>query len=90
MTRAMPKPIDHFLVQADLTVVVPGPLQRELADDLAAVATVESAGAAMVYRDQRAVDPACARHRQDPRLDARTVHEALQNSSAARAYLPHR
>ena len=27
MTRALPKPIDHFLLQADLTVVVPGPLQ---------------------------------------------------------------
>jgi hypothetical protein len=50
MTQAMPKPIDHFLVQADLTVVVPGPLQRDLADDLASVAKVESAGAAMVYR----------------------------------------
>ena len=50
MTTALPAPIDHFLVQADLTVVVPGPLQRELADELAAVATVESAGAAMVYR----------------------------------------
>jgi hypothetical protein len=50
MTHALPKPIDHFLLQADLTVVVPGPLQRGLADDLATVATVESAGAAMVYR----------------------------------------
>ncbi|ETW26054.1 helicase-associated domain-containing protein [Mycobacterium gastri] len=50
MTRALPKPIDHFLVQADLTVVAPGPLHRELADQLATVATVESAGAAMVYR----------------------------------------
>ncbi|MGO9157208.1 helicase-associated domain-containing protein [Mycobacterium sp.] len=50
MTHAMPKPIDHFLLQADLTVVVPGPLHRGLADDLASVATVESAGAAMVYR----------------------------------------
>jgi hypothetical protein len=50
MTRALPKPIDHFLLQADLTVVVPGPLQRDLAEELAAVATVESAGAAMVYR----------------------------------------
>lgn len=50
MTRALPKPIDHFLVQADLTVVVPGPLERDLAEDLATVATVESAGAAMVYR----------------------------------------
>lgn len=50
MTRALPEPIDHFLLQADLTVVVPGPLERDLADELAAVATVESAGAAMVYR----------------------------------------
>lgn len=50
MTRALPEPIDHFLVQADLTVVVPGPLKRELAEELAVVATVESAGAAMVYR----------------------------------------
>ncbi|BBX63377.1 DNA-binding protein [Mycobacterium saskatchewanense] len=50
MAKAMPEPIDHFLVQADLTVVVPGPLQRELAQELATVAAVESAGAAMVYR----------------------------------------
>ncbi|WP_374024497.1 helicase-associated domain-containing protein [Mycobacterium sp. HNNTM2301] len=50
MARALPKPIDYFLVQADLTVVVPGPLERDLAEDLAAVATVESAGTAMVYR----------------------------------------
>jgi hypothetical protein len=50
MARALPKPIDHFLMQADLTVVVPGPLQRDLAEELATVATVESAGAAMVYR----------------------------------------
>jgi hypothetical protein len=50
MAKTLPAPIDHFLVQADLTVVVPGPLRRELADDLAALATLESAGAAMVYR----------------------------------------
>lgn len=50
MARAMPEPIGHFLVQADLTIVVPGPLERELAQQLATVATVESAGAAMVYR----------------------------------------
>jgi len=50
MAKVLPAPIDHFLLQADLTVVVPGPLERELAEQLAAVATVESAGAAMVYR----------------------------------------
>ena len=50
MAAILPAPIDHFLVQADLTVVVPGPLKRELAEELSLVATVESAGAAMVYR----------------------------------------
>ncbi len=50
MSKVLPKPIDHFLLQADLTVVVPGPLERALAEQLSAVATVESAGAAMVYR----------------------------------------
>jgi hypothetical protein len=50
MDKVLPEPIDHFLLQADLTVIVPGPLQRELAEQLAAVASVESAGAAMVYR----------------------------------------
>ncbi|MGB3353689.1 MAG: helicase-associated domain-containing protein [Mycobacterium sp.] len=50
MSKVLPKPIDHFLLQADLTVIVPGPLERALAEQLAAVATVESAGAAMVYR----------------------------------------
>lgn len=50
MAKALPEPIDHFLVQADLTVVVPGPLKRDLAEELAVVAAVESAGAAMVYR----------------------------------------
>ncbi len=50
MAKILPAPIDHFLVQADLTVVAPGPLQRDLADRLSAVASIESAGAAMVYR----------------------------------------
>ncbi len=50
MDKVLPQPIDHFLLQADLTVVVPGPLERDLAEQLGAVASVESAGAAMVYR----------------------------------------
>jgi hypothetical protein len=50
MDKVLPEPIDHFLLQADLTVIVPGPLERDLAEQLASVATVESAGAAMVYR----------------------------------------
>ena len=50
MNQVLPASIDHFLLQADLTVVVPGPLDRGLAEQLSAVASVESAGAAMVYR----------------------------------------
>ena len=50
MTKVLPKPLDHFLLQADLTVIAPGPLDRDLAERLAEVATVESAGAATVYR----------------------------------------
>ncbi|MUM15889.1 DNA-binding protein [Mycobacterium sp. CBMA271] len=50
MEKALPAPIDHFLVQADLTVVAPGPPTRELELDLMAVANLESAGAASVFR----------------------------------------
>ncbi|MBR7513817.1 helicase-associated domain-containing protein, partial [Mycobacterium tuberculosis] len=50
MAAALPEPVDHVLVQADLTVVAPGPLVPELAQRIALVADVESAGAATVYR----------------------------------------
>lgn len=50
MQSALPEPVDHFLVQADLTVVVPGPLTPELLEQLTMVADIESAGAASMYR----------------------------------------
>jgi Helicase conserved C-terminal domain len=46
----LPPPIDHLLVQADLSVVVPGPPEPALAAELALVAEPESAGGATVYR----------------------------------------
>ncbi|MFD0021044.1 helicase C-terminal domain-containing protein [Streptomyces sp. NPDC058382] len=46
----IPEPLDHVLLQADLTAVAPGPLERPLADMLAAVADIESKGGATVYR----------------------------------------
>lgn len=70
MAKTLPQPIDYFLVQADLTVVVPGPLRRELADELVTVAAVESAGAAMVYR----VSEQSVRHA----LDTGRTAEGLQ------------
>ncbi|MEU7789586.1 helicase-associated domain-containing protein [Amycolatopsis sp. NPDC049159] len=47
---ALPAPVGHVLLQADLTVVAPGPLEPELAAEMTAVADVESAGHATVYR----------------------------------------
>ncbi|MEU2179904.1 helicase-associated domain-containing protein, partial [Streptomyces thermolilacinus] len=46
----LPEPVDHVLLQADLTAVAPGPLRRPLADALAVLADVESKGGATVYR----------------------------------------
>jgi hypothetical protein len=77
MARALPAPIDHFLVQADLTVVVPGPLERHLAEELAAVANVESAGAAMVYR----VSEQSIRHALDIGKTADALHSLFEKHS---------
>ncbi len=46
----LPEPVDHVLLQADLTAVAPGPLERDLAHRLSALADVESRGGATVYR----------------------------------------
>ena len=46
----LPEPIDHVLLQADLTAVAPGPLEHDLARCLAMMADVESRGGATVYR----------------------------------------
>ncbi|MFL1376212.1 helicase-associated domain-containing protein [Nocardiopsis protaetiae] len=46
----LPRPLDHVLVQGDLTAVAPGPLVAELARELALIADVESTGGATVYR----------------------------------------
>ncbi len=46
----LPEPVDHVLLQADLTAVAPGPLESALAARLHAVAEVDSRGGATVYR----------------------------------------
>ncbi|MFB7633154.1 helicase-associated domain-containing protein [Streptomyces sp. NPDC056149] len=46
----LPEPLDHVLLQADLTAVAPGPLQRPLAEALGTLADIESKGGATVYR----------------------------------------
>ena len=47
LDKLVPPPVDHVLVQADLTVVVPGPPAPDLAGELALTAEPESAN---VYR----------------------------------------
>lgn len=46
----LPPPLDHIVVQADLTAVAPGPLTQELGRKLSVLADVESRGAGTVYR----------------------------------------
>ncbi|MCI4040376.1 helicase C-terminal domain-containing protein [Streptomyces sp. TRM75563] len=50
LASLLPDPLDHVLLQADLTAVAPGPLERPLADTLSVLAEVESKGGATVYR----------------------------------------
>jgi hypothetical protein len=46
----LPTPVEHVLLQADLTAVAPGPLEGSLAQFMRLVADVESRGGATVYR----------------------------------------
>lgn len=46
----LPKPVDHILIQSDNTAIAPGPLEHEVAQELALIADVESRGGATVYR----------------------------------------
>jgi len=48
--EALPKPVDHILIQADNSAVAPGPLTLELANAIGTIADIESRGGASVYR----------------------------------------
>jgi len=57
----LPEPLEHVLIQADLTAVAPGPLRSDLAHELGLMADEEGRGAAGMYRFtpesvQRALD----------------------------------
>ena len=47
---ALPKPVDHILIQADNSAIAPGPLTLELANMIGTIADIESRGGATVYR----------------------------------------
>ncbi|MEU1046014.1 helicase C-terminal domain-containing protein [Streptomyces sp. NPDC005897] len=72
-----PEPLDHVLLQADLTAVAPGPLERELADVLGVLADVESKGGATVYR----FTPGSVRRALDAGRSAADLHAFLARHS---------
>ncbi len=77
LSALLPEPLDHFLVQPDLTVVAPGPLTRPLAQELAQVADVESTGGATVYR----VTEATVRRALDLGRSGSDLHELFRSRS---------
>jgi hypothetical protein len=75
--RLLPVPVDHLLIQADLTVIVPGPPEPALSAELALVADTESRGGATVYR----VTPASVRRALDAGYAATDVHALFHRRS---------
>jgi hypothetical protein len=73
----LPEPLDHVLLQADLTAVAPGPLRRPLAELLDMVADVESKGGATVYR----FTPGSVRRALDSGQSAADLHAFLARYS---------
>ncbi|MER6120235.1 helicase C-terminal domain-containing protein [Streptomyces sp. NPDC001743] len=69
----IPEPLDHVLLQADLTAVAPGPLERPLADMLGVLADIESKGGATVYR----FTPGSVRRALDAGQSAADLHAFL-------------
>ena len=69
----LPDPVDHVLIQADLTAIAPGPLETDLARRLQLLADVESRGGATVYR----FTPGSVRRALDVGWSAVEIHEFL-------------
>ncbi len=74
---ALPAAVDHVLVQADLTLVAPGPLEGELGRFVRLVSDVESRGGATVLR----LTPASVRRAFDAGWTAEDLLDALRRFS---------
>ncbi|MEZ5115939.1 MAG: helicase C-terminal domain-containing protein [Candidatus Nanopelagicales bacterium] len=77
MAPLLPDPVDHVLLQADLTAVAPGPLEPSLARELALLAEVESTGGATVYR----IGESSVRRALDAGRDAAGIVDFLERHS---------
>ena len=73
----LPSPVEHVLLQADLTAVAPGRLEGSLAQFMRLVADVESRGGATVYR----FSPQSVRRGLDAGWSSAQVLNALQDAS---------
>jgi len=73
----LPPPVEHVLLQADLTAVAPGRLEGSLAQFMRLVADVESRGGATVYR----FSPESVRRGLDAGWSSAQVLSTLQNAS---------
>ena len=73
----LPAPVDHVLLQADMTAIAPGPLEQELAHKLSLVADVESRGGATVYR----FAASSVRRAFDAGWSAAEVHDFVSSTS---------
>lgn len=77
LDELLPPPVDHLLLQADLTAVAPGPLAGEIARTVHLLADVESRGGATVYRFTRA----SVRRAFDAGWSAAEVHDFVTSVS---------
>lgn len=77
IAAAMPEPLDHVLLQADLTAIAPGPLLPEIARELRLMADVESTGGAIVHR----FSAASVRRALDAGRDATEMRDFLERIS---------
>ncbi|WP_042398474.1 helicase C-terminal domain-containing protein [Streptacidiphilus carbonis] len=73
----LPEPLDHVILQPDLTAIAPGPLHSALAQTLAVAADIESKGGATVYR----FTPASVRRALDAGRSADELHAFLAQHS---------
>ncbi|TDK26427.1 hypothetical protein E2F48_04300 [Arthrobacter crusticola] len=76
--EALPAPVSHFVVQADLTAVAPGYLDPAVARELLLLAAPEGRGPATTYR----FSPASIRPALDAGQDAKSILAFLTRHSA--------
>jgi hypothetical protein len=77
LAEALPADIDQVLIQADLTIVAPGPMAADISRTLRLLADIESRGHATVYR----ITESSLRRALDAGWDATAIHRSLEEMS---------